>query len=235
MLKWKNEQFLEASCDQCGRSVFWQGAKASERFKAARERFGADLCEHCAKAARNKGVFRYSCEGCSDEVTGVLDEVRGQLDCFGKAFCSGCKVAFFGRFDPANRAMAAIVRRAADPPPRPRRKPTDAELRRSYELECAYSKEVRALSKKNLKAFPEIVNPQGRTIGRSGQPGACHLDHIVPVTVCFSAGVPVADAASPENLQVVPWRVNVSRNNHFDLHLLAGWPGLQSALAAYPA
>src|SRR5215204_2101941 len=62
------------------------------------------------------------------------------------------------------------------------------------------------------------------SVGPAGRSGSFQLDHIVPVSECFARKVPEADCASIENLQVVPWLVNVVRNNRFSPETMIGAP-----------
>ena len=84
----------------------------------------------------------------------------------------------------------------------------------NFEREQAYTKEVRALSRRTLALNVNALNPEGRLLGRAGQAGAYQLDHIVPVTVCFEHDIPIGLAAGISNLQLIPWFVNTSRGNH---------------------
>jgi hypothetical protein len=99
------------------------------------------------------------------------------------------------------------------------------DQRREFEREIAYKKQVRALSRQNLRLHATSLNPKQHPTGPSGLKGAYQLDHIVPVSVCFAYDVAIRAAASVHNLQIVPWFVNASRNNHFKVELLVGWTG----------
>jgi hypothetical protein len=228
MLRFKNEHVVYAECDQCSRLVLYLDAGAQEHHEVDRANYHADLCAHC-RAARQTGIFRYFCEGCEVEVTGRLPKVRLLLNCFGKAFCSDCRTAFFGRYDPRNKAIAIVIRKMRAEPARRnilREFTIDPEhQRREYDREIAYNKQVRALSRQNLRLHASSLNPKQHPIGVSGQKGAYQLDHIVPVSVCFAYDVTARWAASIHNLQIVPWFVNASRNNHFNVDLLVGWAG----------
>ena len=50
--------------------------------------------------------------------------------------------------------------------------------------------------------------------------GGFELDHIVPVSVCFSQKIPVEIAASLQNLQLIPWSENAVKRAKYDpVHL----------------
>ena len=83
---------------------------------------------------------------------------------------------------------------------------------------------MRRLSRANLRRFPEVLNPQGHKLGRSGEADAYQLDHIVPVSLCWQYRVAEENASSIRNLQVVPWFVNISRGGGMLLEWLVGWP-----------
>ena len=83
---------------------------------------------------------------------------------------------------------------------------------------------MRRLSRANLRRFPDILNPQGHKLGRSGEADAYQLDHIVPVSLCWAYRVDEESASSVRNLQVVPWFVNTSRGDGMLLEWMVGWP-----------
>jgi hypothetical protein len=116
----------------------------------------------------------------------------------------------YGKYDPANRAIGYVRRR--------RLKPAS-----NFDEEQRYQKDVRRLSGLNYHSI-DVLNPHGHLLGPAGRKGAYQVDHIVPVSVCFERSVPVKWAAHTSNLQVIPWFVNVSRNNKFELEWLVGWP-----------
>jgi len=97
-------------------------------------------------------------------------------------------------------------------------------LLRLYAKEVRYGATVRRLSRANLRSFPEILNPQGHKLGRSGEADAYQLDHIVPVSLCWAYRVAKENASSIRNLQVVPWFVNISRGSGMLLEWMVGWP-----------
>lgn len=84
-----------------------------------------------------------------------------------------------------------------------------------------YSILVRALAEKTYRLNKDLINPTGYPRKQSGKPGAYHLDHKVPVAICFRFNVPVEMAASLENLIIVPWEKNLKKSwYHFDANLL---------------
>lgn len=229
-----NDSMIHGDCDQCGRLFMFEGPGARERYQAAQREGGADLCKMCI-AALHEGEYRWACEGCCAEVTGSLDEVKPLLNCFGKAFCASCRTAFFGRYDLGNEALVIVIcRQLTNPPSEPLMGyMIDPAVRAAnFEREQAYTKEVRALSRRTLALNVNALNPEGRLLGRAGQAGAYQLDHIVPVTVCFEHDIPIGLAAGISNLQLIPWFVNTSRGNHFSIERLVGWPGKAAASAA---
>jgi hypothetical protein len=211
-LQFANGQSVDAQCDRCTRTVLYFGTSARKRYYARRETFGIDLCELCRGATLN-GSYEYTCEGCGIRVHGSFEEVGSQLNCFEKAFCRSCMTGFYGKYDPNNRAIRYVQRRRINPY-RPDR----------FEEEQQYQKEVRRLSRVNYRRSIDVLNPRRLLLGPAGKKGAYQIDHIVPVTVCFQRSVPVKWAAHASNLQVIPWFVNVSRNNKFELEWLVGWP-----------
>ena len=222
-----NEFAVLGDCDQCGRLFMFDGKNARARYTTAKAKFGIDLCQMCV-AARQAGRFEFACQGCNSTVIGSLEEVKPLLNCFGKAFCSSCRTAFFGRWDPLNAAMVMLARRSRRRPPKRDRDP--AALCRAYEVERDYCRKVRTLSRRHVMLHTELLNPMGHRLGRAGQSGAYQIDHVVPVTKCFAAEVAIELAAHPSNLRIIPWFVNVSRNNHFRLDTLIDWPGYDTIM-----
>jgi hypothetical protein len=135
-------------------------------------------------------------------------------------------LAFYGRYDAENPALIDVLAaRAAKQKKRRRARYLDSEAQRQLlEEEMEYADTVRRLSRANLRRYPEILNPHGHKLGRSGVAGAYQLDHIVPVSVCWEYRVPEGSASSPRNLQVVPWLVNLSRGSGIAIEDLVGWP-----------
>jgi len=94
--------------------------------------------------------------------------------------------------------------------------------------ELCYGHRVRRLSHRNLRRYPEILNPNGHKVGGSGVSGAYQLDHIVPISTCWEFDVPEVSASDVRNLQVIPWLVNLSRGSGIRLEQLIGWPNPKS-------
>ena len=152
------------------------------------------------------------------------------LNVFGKAFCQSCMTAFYGRYDAENPALKSVIACIAAKKTLRSGTVSGSEAQRQlFELERQYSDRVRRISKVNLRRNPQIVNPRGHVLGRSGATGAYQLDHIVPVSTCWEHYVSAEDAASVPNLQVIPWFVNISRGAHFDLERLVGCPPRSAA------
>jgi hypothetical protein len=237
VIKVRTDTFIDIRCDMCGRYRGFVVREDGKAYDGMRAVCGLDLCEIC-EAARRSGVWRFVCQGCREQIDGAFEDLRSLLNCAGRAFCVSCRTAFYGRWNLRNGALAGYVRRILTdplPPPKLGYLMTREEIRaqvEEFEREQVYQNRVRTLSRKNLNRFPSLVNPLGRALGRSGTSGAHQLDHVVPVTLCFSHGVPLDDAASPDNLQVIPWLANASRNNSFFVENVEGWPGWDAAADA---
>jgi hypothetical protein len=131
---------------------------------------------------------------------------------------------FYGVYSRKNRALMTVVD-AIKNGKRPRKQSRDPRRQEALlQVEVAYKERVRQLSSANLKTFPEAVNPKSHKIGPSGVQGHHHLDHCVPVSWCWNYLVPEVVAASVENLQVIPWRVNHARNTNFRPDMMIGAP-----------
>ncbi|MFM7084746.1 MAG: hypothetical protein ACKOW3_07065 [Hyphomicrobium sp.] len=182
------------------------------------------LCNSCL-LAEQRGYHVYKCDGCNSKVKGTFKEVKSIINVFGKAFCHECNVGFFGSYNPNNPALNAVLGSIAD-----KRKPRKVSVR-NYKKEAelqvqanAYKKLVRRISKANYKSSMSLLNPKNHSFGPSGKKNSYHLDHIVPVTICWEYYVPAEDAASIQNLQIIPWFVNLSRGNYFRFGRMIGWP-----------
>src|SRR4029077_20311197 len=128
------------------------------------------LCERCV-AAKTSGEYRYPCEGCGTEVRGSLEDVRDLLNVVGKAFCRACMTAFYGRYDSENPALIDVLAGIEEAKKaKRRRKYLDSEAaQRLYQEEMRYADTVRRLSRANLRRYPEILNPLGHKLGRTGE------------------------------------------------------------------
>ena len=212
-------------CKQCRHYWSFEGWDDSKQYRDLISGKTSRLCKRCI-TAKATGEYRYQCEGCAAQVTGSFEDVRDLLNVFGKAFCKACMTAFYGRYDRQNPALIAVLAGMAEAKKAKRRaKYLDSEaLQRLYEEELRYGATVRRLSRANLRRFPEVLNPQGHKLGRSGEADAHQLDHIVPVSLCWAYRVAEESASSMRNLQVVPWFVNTSRGDGMLLEWMVGWP-----------
>jgi hypothetical protein len=217
---WKG---MSGHCDQC-QSGFWSfvGWDNSKRYRDLISGKAAKLCKRCIDA-RKWGEYRYQCDGCAVQVRGAFEDFRELLNVLGRTFCQGCMIAFYGQYDALNPALIDVL--ACKAAKKKRRRSRDPEIQqRLLEEVMRYADTVRRLSRANLRKYPEILNPHGHKLGRSGVAGAYQLDHIVPVSVCWEYRVPEENASSPRNLQVVPWFVNLSRGSGITIEQLVGWP-----------
>lgn len=77
-----------------------------------------------------------------------------------------------------------------------------------------YHAAVYRKTKKIYTEFKNTINPKDlprgkQLIGRD----VYHIDHIVPITVCWENKVTVDECASAENLRMLHWKDNISKNN----------------------
>lgn len=77
-----------------------------------------------------------------------------------------------------------------------------------------YKSKVTSLTRKNYNNYKEQINPNNLPRGKAGEPGAYHLDHIVPIRFCFENNIPAEICADPTNLQMLHWNDNVGSRNH---------------------
>jgi len=134
-------------------------------------------------------------------------------------------IAFYGRYDAENSALMDVLTGMAAPKKKRSARYLDSEAQqRLFEEEMRYANSVRRLSRANRQRNPEILNPSGHKLGRSGVVNAYQLDHIVPVSLCWEYKVPEENASSLRNLQVIPWFVNLCRGSGIAIEQLVGWP-----------
>lgn len=79
-----------------------------------------------------------------------------------------------------------------------------------------YQSKVTSLTRRNYSENMHTINPNNYPFGKAGVDGAYHLDHILPMRWCFDNEIPVEQCAAVENLRVIPWMDNVSKNMFFE-------------------
>ena len=75
-----------------------------------------------------------------------------------------------------------------------------------------YSRKVHKLSHKTYIYNIEIINPERHQRTLCGVEGGWQLDHIIPIKECYNKGISVEEASSINNLRMLPWKENLSRN-----------------------
>jgi len=84
------------------------------------------------------------------------------------------------------------------------RKDTTPEYKR-------YCNRVHKLSKQIYEQFKDEINPNNYPRGLAGESGVYHLDHIVSIKHGFDNNLPPEEVARKENLQMLPWKENISK------------------------
>ena len=74
-----------------------------------------------------------------------------------------------------------------------------------------YARTVHALSHKIYEQNKHIINPNNYPRTLCGVDNGWQLDHITPVKECFEKGLTENEAASVDNLRMLPWRDNLMR------------------------
>lgn len=74
-----------------------------------------------------------------------------------------------------------------------------------------YSGRVHRLTSKVYESNKFIINPNDYTRGLAGQDGVYHLDHKVSIRYGFDNNIPPEEIAKLENLQMLPWKENISK------------------------
>lgn len=75
-----------------------------------------------------------------------------------------------------------------------------------------YARKVHHLSGKIYEGNKDIINPNNYTRTLCGVEGGWQLDHIIPIKECFEKGMSIEEAASINNLRMLPWKDNLMRN-----------------------
>jgi len=74
-----------------------------------------------------------------------------------------------------------------------------------------YSGKVRRLSEKNYVMNVDKINPNNYPRTICGVEGGYQLDHIKSLRQCFDENIPIEEAASVGNLQLLPWKENLRK------------------------
>ena len=74
-----------------------------------------------------------------------------------------------------------------------------------------YSRKVHGLSQKTYIDNIDIINPNQYLRTLCGVENGWQLDHIIPIKECFIKGMSIEEAASVNNLRMLPWKDNLMR------------------------
>jgi len=74
-----------------------------------------------------------------------------------------------------------------------------------------YCNRVHRLSKRIYEQFKHEINPNDYPRGLAGEHGVYHLDHIVSIRYGFDNNLLPEEVACKENLQMLPWKENISK------------------------
>ena len=72
-----------------------------------------------------------------------------------------------------------------------------------------YKGKVYRLTEKTYVLYYDIINPNNYPRTLCGTKGGYQLDHIVSIKKCWNEGISVEEAASINNLQIIPWLDNL--------------------------
>jgi hypothetical protein len=75
-----------------------------------------------------------------------------------------------------------------------------------------YRSRIVTRSNYNYKLNKQLLNPENKKIGRFGD-NVYHLDHLYPVAEGFRYSVPIELMSAVENLQILPYKENISKSN----------------------
>lgn len=203
--------WIHARCAACSREYFLHKKKDIANFYQYRKKFRKDLCSIC-RAAQELGHYEYECAGCGKIACGASDDLRDCLNVHNRAMCRSCMEGYYGPYNENNKALMialeVIEKKTFRKAPRNYKK-----FHEYREAESDYYRVVRNKTRCIYKAHKRIVNPNNRFIAPSGVKGAHQVDHIVSVSLCFMCNVPTDFASAFENLQIVPWYINIIRGD----------------------
>jgi 5-methylcytosine-specific restriction endonuclease McrA len=74
-----------------------------------------------------------------------------------------------------------------------------------------YTRQVHGLSQKIYEKNKHVINPNNVPRTLCGVEGGWQLDHIIPIKECFKKGMTPEQAASINNLRMLPWKDNLMR------------------------
>lgn len=77
----------------------------------------------------------------------------------------------------------------------------------------SYRNRLANITEKTYNEFKEDINPHNYVRGLAGIDGVYHLDHIIPAKFGFENGIPPEVLGSKDNLQMLPWRVNIIKGS----------------------
>ncbi len=76
-----------------------------------------------------------------------------------------------------------------------------------------YKEAAYRLAEKVYNENIDVLNPEGYIRGKQKlNNDNYHLDHIIPITICWEEGISIEKCSSIENLQLIHWRENISKN-----------------------
>jgi hypothetical protein len=80
-----------------------------------------------------------------------------------------------------------------------------------------YQKVARMLTERQYRAHKDIINPNNHPRALAGVPGGYHLDHIIPICRGFVDNVPLDEITAIDNLQMLPWLDNVTKDRIYNV------------------
>lgn len=87
------------------------------------------------------------------------------------------------------------------------------EVRKSFKK---YRNRLKTLTEKTYNEYKNVINPNDHQRGVAGKEGVYHLDHIIPARFGFENDIPPEILAEKENLQMLPWRDNITKGRKYD-------------------
>jgi hypothetical protein len=74
-----------------------------------------------------------------------------------------------------------------------------------------YARKARYLTETTYAKYKDVLNPGNLPRTLCGVDGGYQLDHKVSIQECFNRGVSLEECSSLDNLQMIPWEVNLDK------------------------
>lgn len=91
---------------------------------------------------------------------------------------------------------------------------------RQHPTLAAYNKSVRSCTEATWRRSASIINPNQFIRTHPSKKSGHHLDHILPVRLCYDLRLSPEIVGSAENLQMLDWKLNIELQEYIDRKLI---------------